>query len=112
MILQEKIKKKSEGYGKLAPTFLEGAEFALKEQWINVNDKMPYEYPELLINQDTTVPVLTKTERLGYFVQPMLYTPAQGWRFNRGAGVGYWMPIPELPKNRGLGYEDNKGRIN
>ena len=30
MILQEKIQKKAEGYGKLAPVFLEGAEFVLK----------------------------------------------------------------------------------
>ena len=30
MTLQEKIKKKSEEYGKLATAFLEGAEFALE----------------------------------------------------------------------------------
>ena len=29
MILQEKIKKEAEGYGKLAPAFIEGAKFAL-----------------------------------------------------------------------------------
>ena len=29
MILQEKIKKEAEGYGKLATAFLEGADFAL-----------------------------------------------------------------------------------
>ena len=29
MILQEKIQKKAEGFGKLAPVFLEGAKFAL-----------------------------------------------------------------------------------
>ena len=59
---------------------------------------MPYEYTELLMNQDTTVPILTKTERLGYFVQYMYYSPTQGWRFTEGGGVEYWMPIPELPK--------------
>ena len=30
MILQEKIKKEAEGYGKLAPAFIEGARFALE----------------------------------------------------------------------------------
>ena len=38
MTLQEKIQKKAEGFGKLAPMFLEGAEFVLE----NLNeDKMP-----------------------------------------------------------------------
>ena len=35
MIIQEKIQKKAEGYGQLAPVFLEGAEFALENQWIS-----------------------------------------------------------------------------
>ena len=43
-IIQEKIKKEAEGYGKLAPAFIEGAEFALEKQRISVDDKMPYEY--------------------------------------------------------------------
>ena len=32
MTLNEKIQKKAEGYGKLAPAFLEGADFALNNQ--------------------------------------------------------------------------------
>ena len=30
MLIQEKIQKKAEEFGKLAPVFLEGAEFALE----------------------------------------------------------------------------------
>ena len=41
MILQEKIQKKAEGYGKLAPAFLEGAKFALENLWINYKEKEP-----------------------------------------------------------------------
>ena len=41
MIIQEKIQKKAEGYGKLAPVFLEGAKFALENQWISVDDELP-----------------------------------------------------------------------
>ena len=41
MTLQEKIKKEAEGYGKLAPAFIEGAEFALNNQWISVNERLP-----------------------------------------------------------------------
>ena len=96
MILQEKIKDKHKGYGKLAPAFLEGAEFALENQWISVEDSLPYEYPELL-GLDATVPVLTKTEWLGYFVQYMYYD-GRKWQFSEGGGVSHWMPIPEAPE--------------
>lgn len=97
MTLQEKIQKKAEGYGQLAPVFLEGAEFALENQWIRVEDNLPYEYPELLASIDITVPVLTKTDRLNYFVQYM-YCKGPEWEFSDGGGVSHWMPIPKLPK--------------
>ena len=42
-IIQEKIKKEAEGYGKLAQAFIEGAEFALNNQWISVNERLPPE---------------------------------------------------------------------
>lgn len=38
MTLQENIQKKAEEYGKLASVFLEGAKFALENQWISVDD--------------------------------------------------------------------------
>ena len=41
MIIQEKIQKKAEGYGKFAPVFLEGAKFALENQWISVEEDLP-----------------------------------------------------------------------
>ena len=98
MILQEKIQKKAKGFSKLAPVFLEGAKFALENQWIDCNDKMPYEYQELLTvrHKDATVPVLTKTEWLDYFVQYMYYIPHKNkWVFSEGGGVTHWMPIPK-----------------
>lgn len=100
MTLQEKIQKKAEGFGRLSPVFLEGAKFALENQWISVDNAKPCEYQEFIIGKyrDITVPVLTKTERLDYFVQSMYYTPTQGWEFVEGGGVEYWMPIPEFPK--------------
>ena len=45
MTLQEKIQKKAEGYGSLAPAFLEGAEYALENQWISVEDDLPCNNP-------------------------------------------------------------------
>ena len=97
MTLQEKIHNKAERFGKLTPVFLEGAKFALDNQWINIDDNLPYEYPELLEDINTTVLVLTKTKWLGYFVQFMYYIETnKRWEFSEGGGVECWMPIPEL----------------
>lgn len=41
MTLQEKIQKKAEGFGQLAPAFLEGARFALENQYINYREQKP-----------------------------------------------------------------------
>ena len=41
MTVQEKIQKKAEGFGKLAPVSLEGAEFTLNNQWINCKEEEP-----------------------------------------------------------------------
>ena len=41
MSLQENVKKKAEGFGKLAPAFLEGAEFALENRYINYQEQKP-----------------------------------------------------------------------
>ena len=49
MIIQEKTQKKAEGYAKLAPVFLEGAEFALENQWISIEDDLPCNHEELVI---------------------------------------------------------------
>ena len=60
MILQEKIQKKAERFGKLAPAFLEGAEFALENQWININEDLPCNHKELLVNNTLTKSVIIK----------------------------------------------------
>lgn len=84
--------------------FQKGAKWAddnPKSPWINVEDNLPYEYPELLKDRDTTVPVLTKTKWLGYFVQFMYYIETRkSWEFSEGGDVECWMPIPKLPKEK------------
>ena len=40
-IIKEKIKKEAEGYGTLAQAFIEGANFALENLWINFKEKEP-----------------------------------------------------------------------
>ena len=63
MTPQEKIQKKAEEYGKLASVFLKGVKFALKNQWISVENDLPYKHKEL-ITENRTITVITyhKTE--------------------------------------------------
>ena len=48
MLIQEKIQKKAEEYRHFAPVFLDGAKFALENQWISVDDDLPYNHQELI----------------------------------------------------------------
>lgn len=95
MALDEKIQKKSEEYGQLSPVFLEGAKFALKNQWISVKDKLPPTSDELikikchpqiaryiLVLTDEGFVVLVKTDQ---------------WKLVRNY-VTHWALIPEIPK--------------
>ena len=52
MTPQERIQKKSVGYGQLAPVFLEGAKFALNNQWISVDDDLPCNHKELMVKDE------------------------------------------------------------
>ena len=62
MTIQEKIKKKSEEFGKLASVFIKGAEFALNNQWISVEDDLPCNHEELVEYDVSTVLVFVKTK--------------------------------------------------
>ena len=94
MTLQEKIQKKAEGYGKLAPVFLEGAKFALENQWISVDDDLPCNHEEL-INGNVTHPVFARDINNIYGVVIMM--KCIKWDF-MSCNITHWMPIPELPK--------------
>lgn len=100
MTLQEKIQKKAEGYGKLAPVFLEGAKFVLENQWISVKDGLPCNHEELLINnkkETKTVLVIVN----GRIIMGSMYKKRK-WHWFTGTGVEptHWMPLPELPKEQ------------
>lgn len=95
MILQEKIKDKYKGYGKLAPVFLEGAEFALENQWISVEEDLPCNHKEL-IHSNYTDRVLVSS-RNGYFEVAFMCIIEDAWEWNNLITVSYWIPIPELP---------------
>ena len=94
MTIQEKIKEKSEGFGKLAPAFLEGAEFALNNQWISVNDDLPCNHDELKPNSYATYKVIVLLNDGRIRETYMFYDK---W-VQYGKKITHWKPFIEPPK--------------
>ena len=97
MSIQEKIQKKTEGFGKLAPVFLEGANFALENQWISVKDDLPCNHEELLEAKCQTKEVFV-IKALGFFDICYMQKINGKWIWLPYKSIEYWMPVPELPK--------------
>lgn len=102
-MIQEKIQKKAKGYGKLAPMFLEGAEFALENQWISVKDDLPCNHEELIygtkVSEGTeTIEVFARNEHGDIWTDYMIYENGK-WRWN-DFEPDYWMIAPKLPKEK------------
>ena len=98
MILQEKIQKKAERFGKLAPAFLEGAKFALENQWISVKDDLPCNHQELIDPEMPmcTLYVLVIFENGLIDISRMVKDTKGNWGWL--SNVIYWLPIPKPPK--------------
>ena len=96
MTPQERIQKKSEGYGQLAPVFLEGAKFAMNNQWISVEEDLPCNHEEM-VHTNYTDRVLVST-RNGFSEGAFMCIIEDVWEWNTLMQVSYWMPIPELSK--------------
>ena len=96
MTIQEKIKQKAERFGKLAPAFLEGAKFALENQWISINEDLPCNHKEL-IHSNYTDRVLVSS-RNGFSEVAFMCIIEDVWEWNTIITVLYWMPIPKPPK--------------
>ena len=94
MTLQEKIQKKAEGFGKLAPVFLEGAEFALNNQWISVNDDLPCNHDELKPNSYATYKVIVLLNDGRIRETYMFYDKWVQYRKK----ITHWKPFIEPPK--------------
>ena len=94
MTVREKIKKKAEGFGKLAPVFLEGAEFALNNQWISVNDDLPCNHDELKPNSYATYKVIVLLNDGRIRETYMFYDK---W-VQYGKKITHWKPFIEPPK--------------
>ena len=96
MTLQEKIQNKAERFGKLAPAFLEGAKFALENQWISVEDDLPCNHEELLNNDTLTKSVIIRNSD-GSITFSLMYLDVE-WKWMSGDNPTHWLPIPELSK--------------
>lgn len=94
--LQEKIQKKAAGFGRLTPVFLEGAKFALKNQWISVDEDLPCNHEEMIHSNYTDRVLLLS--RNGYSEVAFMCLIEDAWEWNTLIKVLYWMPIPKLPK--------------
>lgn len=97
MIFQEKIQKKAEEFGKLAPVFLEGAKFALENQFINVKDDLPCNHEELICKNGSSTKRVLVIEDGGYFLDRMVLFNNE-WDWTYATIPSYWLPIPESPK--------------
>ena len=96
MILQEKIRKKAEGFGKLAPVFLEGAKFALENQFISVEDDLPCNHKELLNPDDKRNTSYVVAIIHGYVIMSRMYKLNGKWYWENDEPT-HWFPIPKLP---------------
>ena len=100
-MIQEKIKKKAERFGKLAPAFLEGAKFALENQWISTKEDLPCNHMELiflegLINGSETIEVFVRYKSGDIWSDYMIYENGK-WKWN-DCEPAYWMIPPKLPE--------------
>ena len=102
MTVQEKIKKKAEGFGKLAPVFLKGAKYALENQWINVDEDLPCNNPNN-IHFGFTNKVFAIDYNKNIFIAYMTkYNNKWVWcrddNFDLLYIITHWFPIPAPPK--------------
>ena len=93
MTIQEKIQKKAEGFGKLAPVFLEGANFALENQWISVDDELPHEE-----NDGLSIRVVVRTTKNEKYFRRYDYNMRKWLCPISGAEFTHWQLLPEPPK--------------
>lgn len=100
---EEKMQRKAEEFGKLAPVFLEGAEFTLNNQWISVEDDLPCNHEELIETgghyEKNTICVITINKHGIIESNHMVLYDDGKWEWKYGVPAPcYWMLIPKLPK--------------
>ena len=105
MTIEEKIQKKAEEYGELAQIFIEGANFALDNQWISVDEDLPCNHKELTdwACDTTNVLVTGLTSKIGSRFRYIAHMTKNAnvcgrWHWRFPYEVSHWMPYPKVPK--------------
>ena len=99
-IMQEKIKEEADGYGKLTPAFIEGAKFALENQWISVDEDLPCNHKELLMinnQQYSETFEVFAINKYGDIWTDYMINENGKWRWN-DFEPDFWMIAPKLSK--------------
>ena len=93
MTLQLKIQNKADEYGQFASVFIEGAKFALENQWISVTDRIPEIEKDGLSKKVLVVSAKGKIDfsRYDYDMGEWI-SPVPDIEFT------HWMPLPTFPK--------------
>ena len=98
MIIQKHIRKKAKGFGKLGTVCLEGADYALNNQWISVEDDLPCNHKELVVKGTPYTKRVMVIEDGGYYFDCMVLSENGKWKWFYSFNTSHWFPIPEPPK--------------
>lgn len=89
--------------------FIQGSEWAdeyPKSSWINCKDKLPYEFENLLYqnNKECTLPVLVYNEltdeiSIDFMTHEFYYWQNRKiWEWSNDDYISHWMPLPDKPQ--------------
>ena len=89
--------------------FIQGSEWAdehPKSSWINCKDKLPYEFENLLYqnNKERTLPVLVYNEltdeiSIDFMTHEFYYWQNRKiWEWSNDDYISHWMPLPDKPQ--------------
>lgn len=89
--------------------FIQGSEWAdehSKSSWINCKDKLPYEFENLLYqnNKERTLPVLVYNEltdeiSIDFMTHEFYYWQNRKiWEWSNDDYISHWMPLPDKPQ--------------
>ena len=86
----------------LCNSFKQGAEWAdsnPKSPWINVKDDLPCNHKELISPDDKRDTLYVVAVIRGHIIFSRMYKLEGKWSWENDEPT-YWMPIPELPKEK------------
>ena len=97
--------KDSQGIWALAQIFIEGANFALNNQWVSVEEDLPYNHKDLAYWTGDTTDVLVTglTSKIDFRFRHITHMSKNGnangrWYWEFPYKISHWMLYPKVPK--------------